>query len=452
MTSTRPATTGRGAVRHGLAYAGFAVLPAAVAAWVLRGEPPGGVVRPGPAPAPGVQLDAAHLLLAVVLVVVAARVAGGLAERLGQPAVIGEIAAGVLLGPSAFGSVTPGLREELFGPGELLALGVLAQLGVVFFMFTVGAELRLPLLRACGSRAVVLGHTGIAVPFLGGVLLAVGPLAAVRPAGAAALPYAMFCGIALSVTAFPVLARILAERGMDGTRMGTLSLATAGVSDLTAWCLLAVVVATAGTSPGGPAGTLVLALGFCAVMWLLVRPALRWAAAVAAARTGAVAVVVLATLLASAAATDAIGVQPIFGAFLAGVIVPRDSPAVAELVERVLRPATWWLLPVFFAMVGLRTDIGALSATAWLLPPVIAVAVGGKVLGVAVPGLVTGMAPRPALALGVLMSCRGLTEIIVLQVGLSIGVLPTELFTCFVVMALVTTAATGPLLTLTGGD
>lgn len=431
-------------LRRVITYVVFAALPAVTVLWTLAPYSSGAAVQRSPQPVEGDVVAVAELLLALGVVVVVARLAGVLAKRLAQPSVIGEILAGLVLGPSVFGALVPEVHAAVFAPAVVEALDVLAQIGVVFFMFTVGAMLHPTHLRKCGPRAAVLGHTGITVPFLCGVLLAIGPLAPLRPHEAPVLPFAMFCGIAVSVTAFPVLARILRAKGLENTQLGSLSLATAGVSDLTIWCLLTVVAATASGQSGSSVATLLSAAVFCAVMWWGVRPLL---ARLVTAGGGAV-VVLLAVMLGAAATTDAIGVQSIFGAFVAGVVVPRNAPAVTRFVDEVLKPGIWWLLPVFFAAIGLRTDVGALSGLTWLVPLVVAVAVGAKLLGIVVPGMMVGMPAREATALGVLMSCRGLTEIIVLQVGLTAGLLPVELFTCFVIMALLTTAATAPALTL----
>ncbi|MCP3804860.1 cation:proton antiporter [Allokutzneria sp. A3M-2-11 16] len=426
------------------AYGLFALVPALGVALVLRGRSAGPVHDPvGSDPAP--RADVVNLLLALLTVVVAACVAGAIARKLGQPPVIGEIAAGLALGPS----LAPGMSAALFGPGVLVVLDALAQLGVVFFMFLVGADVRLSLLRGNGSRAFVLGHTGIAVPFLFGVLMGAGPLDEYRPAGVASLPFTVFCGVAFSVTAFPVLAKILLARGLSRTRLGTLGLATAGVSDLTAWCVLAFVVAVARESAaGGVLGTVLLSVLFCLVMWFVVRPLLAWLMARLGDHATVVAVVLLGFLLCAAAVTEVIGIGVIFGAFMAGLVVPRETHVVDEFAEQLSAPVNWLLLPVFFAAVGLRTDISTLRGGMWVLLLVIAVGIGGKLLGTWLPGLVVGLPARRAAALGVLMNCRGLTEIVILQIGLSLGVLSVELFTIFVIMALVTTAMTSPLLTL----
>lgn len=439
--------------RQPVAYGLFVVLPVLAVLLVLRDLPSGAVPdAPGGGPAPAVRAGVMDLLLAVLTVLVVAHVVGDGARRLGQPRVIGEIVAGLLLGPTLLGAVAPGVQAALFSPDVLVVLDALAQFGVVFFMFLVGAELRFSQLRGNGMRAIVLGHTGIAVPFLLGVLMGIGPLAQYRPVGVPSLPFAVFCGVAFSVTAFPVLARILAARGLKHTRLGTLALATAGVSDLTAWCLLAFVVAVAReSSPAGVVGTVLLSALFCVLMWLVVRSLLGRLTARIGTRPRAVAVVLLGTPLAAAPMTEAIGVGAIFGAFVAGAVMPRQTPAIDEFTDRMMTPVNWLLLPVFFAVVGLRTDIAALPGGGWTLLMIIAVGVGGKLLGSWLPGLLVGLPARQAAALGVLMNCRGLTEIVILQTGLSLGVLSAELFTGFVIMALVTTAMTGPLLSLAHG-
>jgi Kef-type K+ transport system membrane component KefB len=427
--------------RHPVVLLVFVLVPASAGLLVagVRGGWSTTVHAAAPVPRPAFRDEAVPaLLLAIVVVVVAARLLAALAVRFGQPGVVGEIAAGLLLGPSALGAVLPGARTMLF-PDEIVPiLGALAELGVIFFMFLVGRELRLDVLRGHGTRCVVIGHAGIAVPFLFGVLVAVFVLDPFRPAGTDPMPFAVFCGVALSVTAFPVLARIVADRGLDGTRIGSFALATGGVSDVLAWCALAFVIA------GSALRTMVLTAVFVTLMWTVVRPLLRRLAG----RGRGLTVTLLATILVAAAVGELIGIGVIFGAFVAGVCAPRDSSAVTEFADRLARPTMVLTLPLFFAVVGLRTDIGAVltGAGAVATAAVLVAGVAGKLAGVGVPARLVGLRPRAALGLAVMMNCRGLTEIVVLQLGLSHGLLSGELFTVFVVMALVTTTMTGPLL------
>jgi len=451
LTTAPPASRPPGAWRRPLSYLLFTVLPAITAFLLVRPTSGGGGAGrpPGPStPVPPVDVILPGVLLGIAVVVVVSQLVGALAVRLRQPRVFGEIIAGILLGPTVLGAVSPGV--SLFTPSMMPLVDALAQLGVLFFMFRVGRELPMSLLRGHGTTAVVVGHAGIAVPFLAGVLLALGPLAALRPAGASVTAFVMMSGIALSVTAFPVLARILEERSLRDTRIGALGMAVAGITDVSAWCLLALVMATVrGTSPGGVVRTVLLTAVFAALMWWVVRPLLQRLTPVLAGRargSAAIVVVLLLLVLLCAAITDAIGISPIFGAFIAGLVVPRGEPW-GECAVRLDGSANW-LLPLFFADVGFKTDLWSLQLGAgWLtVLAVVATATAGKLLGVVLPARMAGLDTRSAFAVGSMMNCRGLTEIIVLQLGLSAGVISQPLFTVLLVMTLVTTAMTGPLL------
>jgi Kef-type K+ transport system membrane component KefB len=454
---------GRGAPgrawRRPACYVVFVLLPASLVVWLVHtvtGASAASAPPSAPARGPALPLQEvlAALLLAAAVIVVITHAVGVLLERLGQPRVLGEIVAGIVLGPTVLGALLPGVEARLFSADVMSFLDVLAQLGVLFFMFQVGRELPISLLRGSGGTAVVLGHAGIAVPFLAGVALALGPLGGYRPQHVPVAAFVVFCGIALSITAFPVLARILLDRGLRETRIGALGMATAGVGDVTAWCVLALVVAVVrGGSAAGAWRTVLLAAVFAAVMWCGVRPLL----ARLVGRTegggrhhGAVVVALLLTLLAAGAAGEAIGIGTIFGAFLTGVVMPRESRVVTEFSYRLDGPTRWLMLPLFFASTGLRTDLWSLGGGAgWTVPALLLLAaVGGKLVGVALPARLAGLEPRSALGLGVMMNCRGLTEIVVLQLGLSLGVISRPLFVFFLVMTLVTTAMTDPLLRL----
>ncbi|HEX5113696.1 MAG TPA: cation:proton antiporter [Pseudonocardiaceae bacterium] len=437
--------------RHAVLYLAFVLVPAAVAILIVRAVPTG-AARQTPAPAGIINtLPIYRVLLAIALIVALAHLMAMVADKLGQPKVIGEIIAGLLLGPSVLGAIVPGFTHALWTPEMLRFLGLLAQLGVVFFMFLVGRELLFPLLRGSGGRALVTGQSAIAVPFLAGVALAVTLLAGYRPTTISPVAFVLFCGVALSITAFPVLARVLSDRGLRNTRVGTLGMAAAGVTDVTAWCVLAVVLAVVhGNSATDALRTIGLTVAFGAVIWWGVRPLLARLAArtePAGAGQGWLMVVLLLVVLGSAAATEAIGVQAIFGGFMAGLVAPR-SRAVTEFAYRIEGPTNWFLLPMFFAVTGIHVSLAALGQGAnWLVIAVVtAVALAAKLFGAAVPGRLSGLDTRSATGLGVMMGCRGLTELIVLQIGLSLGVFSPDLFVLFLVMALVTTAVTGPLL------
>lgn len=387
-----------------------------------------------------------HVLLTLAAILVVGRVLGRLLARVGQPPVIGEIVAGIVLGPSVLGAAFAG---RLLPPEAAPALGIVAQLGVVLYMFLVGLELDLSALggrqRAAAGLAAVLGT---AVPFALGAGLAAAMHGRFAPPAVAPLPFALFLGVALAVTAFPVLARILADRGLTDTDIGRIALGAAALGDVAAWCLLAAVVGLATARPGEGAAVVAGAAMFVAAVVGLVRPALRvWLRRSATdAPDGADAAVLVALALAAAAATEAIGIHALFGAFAIGAVVPRDAPA-ARALPRALSPAVVGvLLPAFFAATGMRTRIDLVAgAELWLVTAaVIAVATAGKVAGALAGARLGGLAWRDAVLLGALMNTRGLMELIVLDVGLALGILSPTLFAILVLMALVTTAMTGP--------
>ena len=397
----------------------------------------------------------AKLILQLVVIVLAARLFGALAAKLGQPPVIGEIAAGILLGPSLLGWLSPAGAGFLFPPASIPTLGLLAQLGVLLFMFVVGTELDPALMRGKAHAAVAVSHVSIVFPFLLGVTLAIGLYTSYAPKGVAFASFALFCGVAMSITAFPVLARIIEERGYSGTPVGTTAIACAAVDDVTAWSLLAFVVAftTSGGAFAALAVILLLSTLFVLFMLYVVRPFLVKAldpAKPGAGGRGSMAIVV-AVMLGSALATELIGIHALFGAFLAGVIMPNGPGFRRMLRERFDTMSAVFLLPLFFAFTGLRTQVGLLDdPRTWLVCLlIIFVATLGKFGGTLGAARLTGLSWRESLTLGALMNTRGLMELVALNVGYELGILTPEIFTMMVLMALVTTAMTGPLLTLT---
>jgi Kef-type K+ transport system membrane component KefB len=395
-----------------------------------------------------------ELLRAAVVVVGAAGVLGLAARAVGQSAVIGEMLAGVLVGPSVLGAVAPGIEREVFPATLMPVLNDIAQLGVIIFMFLIGLEMPLTMLRRLGGAAVAAGHAAIAVPFLLGAALALGLSARYQPTTVRAAPFLLFVALSLSVTAFPVLARIISDRGLLGTRLGTAGLAIASIGDLTAWCVLGVVVAEVRSgSLLGVLRTVAELIAFAAVLWFVARPLLaRAARALEGRRAGPLPAGTLIAffVLLCAVLTNSFGVHPIFGAFLAGLVMPRSSRTVADFAGKTEGLAIWLLLPFFFALVGLQTHLESVFSVraAEALAGVLAVAVVGKVGGTFAAARLTGESRHGALVLGVMMNCRGLTELIVLNVGLSLRVISPTLFSILVVMTLVTTIATDPLLRL----
>lgn len=384
----------------------------------------------------------ARVLIALAVIIGAARLAGYLVQRLGQPAVIGEIAGGILLGPSVLQAFWPAIGRGVLAPEVTSVLDIVAQLGLVLFVFMAGLEVRPRALAGRASLVVVISHAGLAVPLLCGVVLGVAGYTAFAPRGVAVVPFALFVGLSLSVTALPVLARILADRGWNGTRLASLVLASAAVNDVVAWCLLAVVLALAGASSGGAAvATVALTAAVIGVLaglgvWLR-RSRKPWATSLGL-------VPVLVAVLLAAVATEFSGVHAVFGAFVLGVAVPAESVSARRFqsASGLLQPL---MLPVFFAASGLRTDITLLGGDLGMWTccvVVLVVAMASKVASTALAARTLGMTGREAIRVGGLMNCRGLTEIIVLNVGLDAGLIDTRVFTMLVLMALVSTMLT----------
>ena len=390
------------------------------------------------------------LLAQVVVIVGAARLAGRALRAVGQPRVIGEMAAGILLGPSVLGWLAPSVSAALFPPGSLGAIEALSQVGLLFFMFLVGLDIDVAHLRAHGDTAVVASHASIMAPFLLGTALALPLYGRLAPPGVSFTGFALFLGAAMSVTAFPVLARILAERRLTATPLGTLAIACAAVDDVSAWCILAAVVAIVRAGNAQTPLWIVLAgsAGYVALMLTAGRAGLARLAARASGRSVDLVALVVLAVLGSAWITERLGIHALFGAFLVGVVMPRDPRVVRVLSGRLEDVVVVLLLPLFFAVTGLRTRIGLLDGTAlWVTCGlVIAVAVTGKLGGTAIAGRLSGLAWGEALALGTLMNTRGLMELVILNVGLDIGVISPPLFAMMVLMALTTTVMTTPVL------
>jgi Kef-type K+ transport system membrane component KefB len=397
----------------------------------------------------------AQVLLALAVIVVLASLVGRFVERrLKQPPVMGEILAGLMLGPSLLGAVWPEAYAFLLPASAAPHLGVVAKIGVVLFMFLVGLELDPSVLRGNTHVALAISHASILAPFLLGALLALALYPLYSREGISFTVFALFIGVSMSVTAFPVLARILTDRRMQSTALGITALACAAVGDATAWCLLALVSGVATAQLGNAGITVMLVVGYVAFMALVLRPFTRWLSDREDRKEGPVSSTVLAMvfglLLLSAVATEKIGIHALFGAFLFGVILPHDGRLARQLRIRMESLVIVLLLPIFFAFTGMRTEIGLVSGWqdwAFCLL-IIAVATLGKFGGSFVAARFAGLGWRDASALGILMNTRGLMELIVLNVGLDMGVLSPTLFAMLVLMALVTTFSTTPVLNL----
>jgi Kef-type K+ transport system membrane component KefB len=391
-----------------------------------------------------------HLLLALAVAIALGRIMGRLARLVGQPPVIGEILAGIMLGPSLLGAVAPAVYRFVLPLEVVPALGAVANLAVVLYMFLVGLELNADAFGGRIKSTVVIAQAGIVVPFVLGVALAVYLYPSLAPPAVSLTHFALFFGVAMSITAFPVLARILADTGLIRTALGTRALACAAIADLTAWCVLAVIVGLVQASTERAAGVVLLTGLFVFTVLVVGRPVMARLARQAEARgwTTGPAVAALGLLFACAWMTHAIGVHAVIGAFLAGVIIPHASP-VAHVLTRRLEPwVVALLLPAFFAFMGMKTEIGLVAGLAgWLTCGVIILAATlGKMGGTFAAARAVGLDTRQAAGLGILMNTRGLMELIVLNVGLELGVISPMLFTMMVGMALVTTGMTAPLL------
>lgn len=397
------------------------------------------------------------LLLQLVVILAVARGCGLLLKYVGQPAVIGEMAAGLVLGPVVFGAIAPDIHAHLFAKESLGALNSLSTLGLVLFMFIVGVELRTPDgVRSQVKAAGWVGVLSVLLPMAAG--LAVSPwLHPLAPAGVGFWPFALFMAAAMSITAFPVMARILKERGMTQTRLGRLSLSSAAIADVFAWIMLALVVAMLGAGEGtaGFVRTTVGTIGLAALVFVVLRPVYGWLLR-RYAPTGEPSQMILAALLLGmigcAALTEWLGLHAVFGAFLFGACLPRDDRLLRCLVERLEYIAIVLLMPIFFALAGLNTTQDAfVGAGLGALLLVLAAAIFGKVLGGAIGARIAGYGWRDSFATGSLMNARGLMELIVMKVGLDAGVIGPSLFTMLLVMALVTTVMTNPMLTWFAG-
>ncbi len=391
-----------------------------------------------------------HVLLGLFAVILAARLAGALCKRIHQPPVIGEVLAGIMLGPSLLGRFVPGAMAALFPNYVIPALGIIAQVGVVLYMFLVGLDLNTARLRERSHTALAISHASIVCPFVLGSILSLYLYPRLSTSDVPFTAFALFLGVSMSVTAFPVLARILTDRGVHRSRMGAISLTCAAVDDVSAWCLLALVVGVVHSRLGGAVLTAALTLIYIAGMFFVIRPLasrfVRWCEHEEAPGQQLMAVALISLLL-SCLATEFIGIHALFGAFILGAVVPHDSRAAHVLTDKLNDFVVVMLLPAFFALTGLRTQIGLIAGVQWLTCGLIVlVAFAGKFGGTAIAARLTGLSWRDSSALGILMNTRGLMELIVLNVGLDLGVISPTLFAMLVIMAVVTTFTTSPIL------
>lgn len=395
-----------------------------------------------------------RFLVALALIVLLCHLLGVTISRLGQPPVVGEIIGGIVLGPSVLGPLWPAGRDWLFAPDVVGELGMAAQLGLVTYMFLLGCEFPLRRLTAHRRSVGLVVAGGMTLPFACGSAVAVLARPALAGPGGHGVAYPLFLGLAVSITALPVLARILADTGLDRTDVGVVALSSAAIGDGVSWGVLVVVMAIAGGSYGQAWVVAAAAVGIVAAAFVVIRPALCSLLRLAG-RHPTVDRLLLPVLVAGAAGfaalTQLIGLHPVIGAFLFGIVVPRSREVVTRISHQLHGFAVTILLPVFFAGVGLSTSVGLLSGrlTYWLLfAGVLAVAVLTKLLGAAGGARLAGMGLRDSLRVGAVMNCRGVTELVVATVGLQYQIINRFAFTILVLVALVTTAATSPLLWL----
>lgn len=396
----------------------------------------------------------ALLLIQIVSIIFVARIFGWICRKIGQPTVVGEMIAGIVLGPSLIGMYFPDFFNTLFPVESLGNLEFLSLIGLILYMYIVGMELDFNVLKNKAQEAIVISHASIIIPFTLGIGLTYFIYGSFAPSGVQFLPFALFIGIAMSITAFPVLARIVQERGIHKTRLGTMVMTCAAADDITAWCLLAAVIAIA------KAGTFVsalyiigLAILYVLVMMKVVRPFLGRISNLYPTKESLgkpIVGIFFLTLIISSYVTEVIGIHALFGAFMAGAVMPNNVKFRDIFIEKVEDVATILLLPLFFVYTGLRTEIGLLNDPGlWKITGIIIlVAVAGKFLGSFIAAKYVGQSWKDSLIVGALMNTRGLVELVVLNIGYDLGVLSPEIFAMLVIMALTTTFMTGPALNL----
>jgi Kef-type K+ transport system membrane component KefB len=395
-----------------------------------------------------------QLLMQIIAIIIVSRIFALFFRRIHQPAVIGEIVAGIALGPSLLGILFPELSAALFPANSLGNLSLLSQFGLILFMFMVGMELDINLIRNKVKDAMVVSNAGILIPFTLGIGLAYFIYENFAPKGVPFLSFGLFLGMAMSITAFPVLARIVQERGMHKTRLGTLVITCAAADDISAWCMLAAIIAIAKVgSFQSSLFVILLSIGYVLVMFKVVRPFLKRVGDLHASRetlSKQVVAIFFLTLLISSYLTEIIGIHALFGAFLAGTIMPENTKFRNIFIQKIEDVSLVLLLPLFFVFTGLRTQIGLLNDVyLWKITGlIILVAITGKFVGSAIASKITGQSWKDSLTIGALMNTRGLMELVVLNIGYELGILSPEVFSMMVIMALVTTFMTGPALDL----
>lgn len=394
-----------------------------------------------------------HFLLALAVVIATARIMGRVFSIFHQPTVIGEVIGGILLGPSLLGRYAPEVYNYILPKSVSPIMGIIAQLGVILYMFLVGLELDLKVLKKSGHKTLAISHASIIFPFLLGALLALKLYADYAPEGIGFTVFSLFLGASMSITAFPVLARIISDKKLQKTELGAITLTCAAIDDVTAWCLLAFIVSAAQVTMMSAVYTLILTILYIAVMFIFVRPIVTKTVYKLDQHKmiaeGELAIICLGIFI-SALATESIGIHAIFGAFLFGAILPENSKLAHDLDFRLQDLVRVIFLPCFFAFTGMRTEIGLVSTLEdWLICGlIILVATAGKFGGSLLAAKFYGFGWRDSASIGILMNTRGLVELIVLNIGLDLGIISPRLFAMLVIMALATTFMTGPFLEL----
>lgn len=399
----------------------------------------------------------AHVLATLAAVIALGNLLSWFLKRIHQPAVIGEVIAGILLGPSVLGAISPDAMHFFIPSAEadphgqvISSLKTISQLGVVLYMFIVGLELNIHKLGRQAHAAVAISHASIVFPFLLGMGMAIWFYPILSTSDVSFTSFALFLGVAMSITAFPVLARLLTDQKLEKSDLGVIALSCAATDDVTAWCLLAFVVGVAKSRIDNAVMVAIATLAFIAVMFMVVRPLIvkwvKWAEDHQ--KESQIIPLLMILLLCSALTTEVIGIHAVFGAFLLGAVIPHESRIAHQLTGKLHDVVTILLLPAFFAVTGMNTRIGLINGwDSWLIcAAIILLATAGKFGGTIVASRVVGLDWRTSSALGILMNTRGLMELIVLNIGLSLGVITSKLFAMMVIMALVTTFATGPIL------
>lgn len=392
-------------------------------------------------------------LIQLIIIIITSRIFGYFFKKIGQPTVMGEILAGIFLGPSILGTIFPEYLQTIFPPGSLDTMRILSQIGLILFMFVVGMELDLDILKTKARTAVTISNASIIIPFSLGVLLAYFLHDYYAPKDAPFYAFALFMGIAMSITAFPVLARIIRERSLRDKRIEAIAMTSAAINDVTGWVALAFVIAIIKAhSFSNSVYTLLATAGYMIAMVFIVRPLMNKLAKAKEnnfVKQSTVAIIFIVMLL-SSLCTELIGVHALFGAFMAGVIMPQEWHFRQIITDKVEDVALILLLPLFFVITGLRTHINTVNTPIlWAVTLlIIAVAVLGKLGGSALAARMTGENNYNSLSIGILMNTRGLMELVILNIGYDLNILSEEIFTMMVIMALVTTFMTSPLLSL----